>query len=138
MSLQGYKVPQDTEGFDLTPMIDIVFLLIVFFMTVASMITEKKDLNLAVADESVVPKEISNRYTFSIDPQGVYYTSNKELTEEQLRQRISKIVAEHGAATKLVLRVDRKTEHRHVNQLLQICTEYGITDIIFATYETDL
>ena len=55
MSLKGYKLPTGDEGFDLTPMIDVVFLLIVFFMTVASALTTNKlELNLAVFGNSVI------------------------------------------------------------------------------------
>ena len=135
MSLKGYTVPQDDGGFDLTPMIDVVFLLIVFFMTVASMITEKKELNLAVADESIVPKEISNRFTFSVDIDGNYYFGKQALSAEQFKAQVNRI-AKETPGVKLVLRIDRMTEHQYVNQALQICAESGINDIIFATYQS--
>ena len=137
MSLQGYKLPDDNGGFDLTPMIDVVFLLIVFFMTVASMITEKKELNLAVADEAVVPKEISDRFIFSIDPEGSLYVQNQLIDADEAARRLKQIAATHRHA-KLVVRVDRMTEHQYVNQFLGMCADNGISDIIFATYQTDL
>ncbi len=137
MSLKGYTVPQDDGGFDLTPMIDVVFLLIVFFMTVASMITEKKELNLAVADESIVPKEIGNRFTFSIDVDGSLYFGKQLLTAEQFQDKVVRI-AKETPGVKLVLRIDRMTEHQYVNKALQVCAESGINDIIFATYQSAL
>lgn len=137
-SINGYKVPSGVDGFDMTPMIDVVFLLIVFFMTVASMITaDKVDLNLAVAEESAIPRDIKNRYTFSILADGSLYAGPTEVTENRLRELISNVGGQ-GKQSKIVLRVDSNTEHQHVNRILAICTEYGINDIIFATYETDL
>ena len=138
MSLQGYQVPQDDEGFDLTPMIDVVFLLIVFFMTVASMLTaEKVKMNLAVADESAIPKEIKDRFTFSVTQEGLLYAGANQVTEEELARSLARLT-QRGSQIKIVLRADRNTEHQHVNKLLALCAQYGINDIIFATYQTDL
>ncbi|MFP4156910.1 MAG: ExbD/TolR family protein [Opitutales bacterium] len=138
MSLQGYQLPKDDEGFDLTPMIDVVFLLIVFFMTVASMLTaEKIPMNLAVAEESAIPKEIKDRYTFSVTEDGTLYAGANQVTEQEMAENLSRLT-DLGPRIKIVLRADRNTEHQHVNRVLALCAQYGINDIIFATYETDL
>lgn len=138
MSLNGYKLPQGDEGFDLTPMIDVVFLLIVFFMTVASALTTNKlDLNLAVAEESAIPKEIKDRFTVSVSDDGRFYFGVQELSEQQLSERLAKVV-DNNTNIKIVLRAGRMAEHQHVNKLLTLCAENGINDIIFATYQSDL
>ncbi|MDP4609615.1 MAG: biopolymer transporter ExbD [Opitutales bacterium] len=138
MSLKGYKVPNEGEEFDLTPMIDVVFLLIVFFMTVASMLTaDKIDMNLAVAEESAIPKEIKQRYTFSVLNDGTFYSGAKIVSEAELNSELARL-ARINKKMKIVVRADRKTEHQHVNKLLAVCAANGINDIIFATYQSDL
>ena len=138
MSLQGYKVPQEGETFDLTPMIDVVFLLIVFFMTVASMLSaEKVSMNLAVAEESAIPKEIKDRYTFSVTNDGTLYAGANRVSEQELAETLTRITRQ-SSNIKIVLRADRETEHQHVNKVLALCAQYGINDIIFATYQSDL
>ncbi len=138
MSLQGYKVPQEGEGFDLTPMIDVVFLLIVFFMTVASALTTNKlELNLAVAEESAIPKDIKDRFTVSVDSEGRFFFGVQEFSEQQLSDRLAKVVA-NNTNIKIVLRAGRMSEHQYVNKLLTVCAQNGINDIIFATYQSDL
>jgi biopolymer transport protein ExbD len=138
MSVQGYKLPSEGEGFDLTPMIDVVFLLIVFFMTVASLLTaEKIEMNLAVAEESAIPKEIKNRFTLSITNTGALYLGPNNVTQEELSKRLAKFT-QRVDTVKIILRADRLTEHQHINDVLQICAENGITDIIFAAYQTEL
>lgn len=138
MSLKGYKLPQGDEGFDLTPMIDVVFLLIVFFMTVASALTTNKlDLNLAVAEEAAIPKEIKDRFTVSVDNEGSFFFGVQELNEQQLSDRLAKVVADNSNI-KIVLRAGRMAEHQHVNKVLTVCAANGINDIIFATYQSDL
>ena len=138
MSLKGYKVPQEGEGFDLTPMIDVVFLLIVFFMTVASALTTNKlELNLAVAEESAIPKDIKDRFTVSVDSEGRFFFGVQQLSEQQLSDRLAKVVA-NNTNIKIVLRAGRMAEHQYVNKLLTVCAQNGINDIIFATYQSDL
>lgn len=138
MSLKVYKPPADSEGFDLTPMIDVVFLLIVFFMTVASMLTaEKIDMNLAVAEESAIPKEIKDRYTFSVTADGTFYSRANAINEEQLNSEMARLV-EFNPKVKIIVRADSEVEHQYVNKLLSICAQNGISDIIFATYQSDL
>ena len=39
--MKGFKPPESNDSPDLTPMIDVVFLLIVFFMVVAQQLSEK-------------------------------------------------------------------------------------------------
>lgn len=138
MSLKGYKLPQGDEGFDLTPMIDVVFLLIVFFMTVASALTTNKlDLNLAVAEEAAIPKDIKDRFTVSVDAEGQFYFGVQKLTEQELSDKM-KLVASSSNNIKIVLRAGRLAEHQHVNKILTVCAANGINDIIFATYQSDL
>ena len=138
MSFKGYKVPQEGEGFDLTPMIDVVFLLIVFFMTVASALTTNKlELNLAVAEESAIPKDIKDRFTVSVSDEGGFFFGVEELNEQQLSDRLAKVVA-NNTNIKIVLRAGKMAEHQHVNKVLTVCAANGINDIIFATYQSDL
>lgn len=138
MSLKGYKLPQGDEGFDLTPMIDVVFLLIVFFMTVASALTTNKlDLNLAVAEEAAIPKEIKDRFTVSVDAEGKFYFGVQQLSEQELSDRLAQVVKD-SSNIKIVLRAGKMAEHRHVNKVLSVCAKNGINDIIFATYQSDL
>lgn len=138
MSKKGYQVPQDDGGFDLTPMIDVVFLLIVFFMTVASALTTQKfDLNLAVAEEGVIPEDITNRFSCSVSKEGKFYVLRQEVTLEELGQRLSRIRKDQPQI-KIVLRADKMTEHQYINDVLTVCAANGINDIIFATYQSDL
>ena len=138
MSLKGYKLPAGDEGFDLTPMIDVVFLLIVFFMTVASALTTNKlELNLAVAEESAIPKDIKDRFTVSVSDEGGFFLGVEELNEQQLSDRLAKVVA-NNTTIKIVLRAGKMAEHQHVNKVLTVCAANGINDIIFATYQSDL
>ena len=65
--MQLWTPNEPADAPDLTPMIDVVFLLIVFFMTEASMIAaEKHPVAMPVALHSRVAKDPAGRLTITI------------------------------------------------------------------------
>lgn len=132
-----WKPEQDDGDVDLTPMIDIVFLLIVFFMTVASVITaEKVPVDMAVALNSTIPEDYGERTTITVRQDGsifagVFPVSLDELTDI-LREEIKA-----DPSVKVYLRADRATEHQFVNDVMEACRSVGLFNIIFAAYQSE-
>lgn len=132
-----WKPEQDDGDVDLTPMIDIVFLLIVFFMTVASVITaEKVPVDMAVALNSTIPEDYGERTTITVQQDGsifagVFPVSLDELTDI-LREEIKA-----DPSVKVYLRADRATEHQFVNDVMEACRSVGLFNIIFAAYQSE-
>ena len=66
-----FEVPDSNDSPDLTPMIDVVFLLIVFFMVVAQQVSEQyvelSDPKLGIASNAKVPESPPNRTIISVD-----------------------------------------------------------------------
>ena len=132
-----WKPEHDDGDVDLTPMIDIVFLLIVFFMTVASVITaEKVPVDMAVALNSTIPEDYGERTTITVRQDGsifagVFPVSLDELTDI-LREEIKA-----DPSVKVYLRADRATEHQFVNDVMEACRSVGLFNIIFAAYQSE-
>ncbi len=122
---------------DLTPMIDIVFLLIVFFMTVANIVTAKSvEIEVPVADQSVVPESREERDVVSLLPDGSIHFGSNPVTLEELQAVVSagkKMRAEY----QLLLRVDATTSYIHTRDVMQACSSVGVVDIIFTTYQSE-
>ncbi|MFO8026094.1 MAG: biopolymer transporter ExbD [Opitutales bacterium] len=125
------------EDVDLTPMIDVVFLLIVFFMTVANMITsEKIEVDMPVAEHSVVPEEFGGRNTITVTRDGSIYAGvypvDLDGLEEILQQELN-----NNDELKVYIRADSYTEHQYINDVMESCAALGIYNVIFAAYQSD-
>lgn len=122
------------EEFDLTPMIDVVFLLIIFFMVVAAEITEKIEIEIPEADKSKVPIDTKGRMQVSLQENGDLYVGLAPVTLEQLAQRVRND-NDTIPGFRVYLRADANVAHEHVQDIMQVCAENGVFDIIFATFQ---
>ena len=126
--------PEEVDPeFELTPMIDVVFLLIAFFMTLISFISaELVELELPEAVEASIPEEPGDRQYISIDREGQLYFGASAITEEALTAQLVALKAELPRL-KVFLRPDSNTAHRHVNTVMKATAKAGIFDLIFAS-----
>ena len=126
--------PDDVDPeFELTPMIDVVFLLIAFFMTLMSFISaELIKLELPTAEEATIPEDPGERQYISVTYDGEVYLGAAPISLDALPSQLSRMRAEIPGL-KLYLRSDGVTAHRHVNAIMEACAKAGIFDIIFAT-----
>ena len=114
-------------------MIDVVFLLIAFFMTLISFISaELVELELPEAVEASIPEEPGDRQYISIDREGQIYFGASAITEEALTAQLVALKAELPRL-KVFLRADSNTAHRHVNSVMKATAKAGIFDLIFAS-----
>ncbi len=123
---------QDPE-FELTPMIDVVFLLIAFFMTLISFISsELIELELPEAEQATIPEEPGERQYISVDLSGQIYLGAVPISEEALTNQLAAIRADLPQL-KVFLRADSNVAHRHVNTVMEATAKAGIFDLIFAS-----
>lgn len=126
----------DDVGFQLAPMIDMTFLLLIFFMVTTKISREqlKVDIRLPTAANAVIPDDVSNRDIISIDGNGEYWIGQRmvgkdELTE-YLRQRF-----EDFPPLKIYVRADMETPGRKIKEFMRIAADVGAINIIFGTYQ---
>ena len=127
---------QEPEDFQMAPMIDMVFLLLVFFMTVASVAKSQRqiELELPESEESIVPEDASGRGILSVDAAGAYFIGDQPHTIESIQTAIRARI-QSDPSTQVQVRADQATEYAAVQRLLKAASEAGAYEIIYATYQ---
>ena len=135
------RLPEfDDLSIDMSPMIDLVFLLLIFFMTSSTIITYLKDkaVSLPVATDARVPKLITPRVVVNVYPDGAFADERgRALNQTSLRAYLNQ-AATKEPDVRLLVRPDRSVAHASVQALLKEARGAGIHDIIFAAYTSDL
>lgn len=126
----------EPEDFAMTPMIDMVFLLLVFFMTVSTLAQadKKLDLDLAESNSSQVPKQLEDRGALSIDQTGKIYLGQRLVSLKEM-QRTIKGELQANPELKIQIRADAQTPYRSIEPVLNACSEVGAYSIIYSTYQ---
>ena len=121
----------------MAPMIDVVFLLIIFFMVAADMNQrERVPVIIPVASHSVRPEDPSGRGTITVKTNGDIFAGSEQVTADQLYD-LARVRLTENPHFKLFLRADRKTPHEYIREVMKVAAEAGVVDIIFASYSTE-
>lgn len=122
----------------MTPMIDMVFLLLVFFMTVSTLAQadRAKKLDLPESSESDVPEveNLSNRGTISLDADGAIYLGMEPLSLDDMQASMRQSLQENPDL-RIHLRADQAVPYSEIKKVLKACAEVGAYEVIYATYQ---
>lgn len=126
---------KEEAQFAMAPMIDMVFLLLVFFMCASHLTREQKlPLEIPVADKGVVPKERPERWTVNITREGDVYSGNALVTIEELQSLLEERLAANPKES-VYLRADMDTRHEEIKKVMSAMAELGVDDFIFGVYK---
>ncbi len=127
---------QEDVSFQLAPMIDMTFLLLVFFMVTTKISKEqlKVDIKLPIASNSVIPNDISNRDIISLDGEGNIFIGDRPANEKELAVHLKQRFADFPPL-RLYVRADGKTPGKKIKDIMRIAAEAGAIDVIFGSYQ---
>jgi len=124
---------------NMSAMIDLVFLLLIFFMVTAKMVTapQIENLDIPVANAARPVKDIKGRVMINITRDGTLLdsTGSNRLTPFDVEQ-LARRARESNPAAKLQIRADHEVPHKHVKEVMKASAAGGITDVAFSTYQT--
>jgi biopolymer transport protein ExbD len=123
---------------DLSPMIDLVFLLLIFFMVAANIITFPKDPNIVipVASDAQVPTLVDGRVVINVYIDGtIKDVEGNTLSIDALAQKIS-TARSTNPNTRLHLRAHKDVPYKHIQTVSRASATAGVPTVIFSTYQT--
>ncbi len=130
------RVVREAEDFQMAPMIDMVFLLLVFFMCVSSLAQADKSLPLDLPEsaESEVPDDLSNRGVVSVQRNGDVFVGVTPVSLKNLGDRLRAEFERHPGL-KVQVRADGRAPFSVIKPVLKVCAEAGAAEIIYATHQ---
>ena len=122
---------------DITPLIDVVFLLLIFFM-VSTTFEKQAKLKIDLPEASAKAQlQESQSVVIAIDAQGHYHINDRQLVNSQketLKLALQKTVGDNKE-TSLILRADGRTPHQAVVNAMDVAAQLGLTRLSIATLD---
>jgi biopolymer transport protein ExbD len=136
--------PGDECALDMSPMIDMVFLLLIFFVVNSSAIVVKQDADIRppVADKGKKQEEVNGRIVVNVfqdgsykDEMGVVLSSDEDIFDlVKTKRELNEL---RGYKSKLHLRGDKEAVFKHSRKAIAASAKAGVDQVMFATYVTD-
>ncbi len=121
----------------MTPMIDVVFLLIIFFLVSSHLAKQENSvqLDLPLADASIADETNSSVVVVNILPDGVWQLGAAEVSEVQLASALTQRSIGSPDGLRLKIRTDKSVPYARIEPILRAAAEAGIGDIVFSVYD---
>jgi len=139
MNLRGGNRKGREPEVNLTSLIDVVFLLLIFFM-VSTTFTRESDITIDLPQSS--SKEVTDDQKpleLMIDQRGLYFINDQRVTStstDMLKRALKKLTADMKDP-RLVIRADGNAPHQSVITAMDAARQLGIVKITFATRQDD-
>jgi biopolymer transport protein ExbD len=133
------RIPTRTQDrgftFNITPLIDVVFLLIIFFLVASHFIRNEnvERIELPLASQGKDDEDSPSRLVVTVMPDGELMHGTTSIPREEFEQLLRFLILKHGvAATELRIRADRNVAFSKVEPLLLTAARQGVTRVRFS------
>ena len=126
----------DDPELNITPLIDIVFLLLIFFM-VSTTFRQEFEVGINLPSASSENRMVDKVLEITIDAQGRFFVNQKQLVNTQsdtLRRALSKVAGDDRSLP-VILSADAQTPHQAVITALDVAKQLGFSKLTFATQQ---
>ena len=125
------KTIEEEPRLGITALIDIVFLLLIFFMLTSHFdVASGVLIKLPKAVQRIYGTE-NDRVTLVIDSAGNTYLEGQKVDERRLHKRLQDLVERHDLVN-LVLQADKDVKHGRVVQIMDLAKTAGVQSVIIA------
>src|SRR5262245_37982165 len=118
------RTVEGTVGFNMTPMIDVVFQLIIFFLLSSHLAKQEKQLPLALPTAASAQPAASDdrpRLTINVLADGTLLVANRPIALAELATLLRERKAAHGDRLEVRIRADRSVPYSHIEPVLPLC-----------------
>ncbi len=119
-----------SSGLEMTPMIDIVFLLMIFFLVASKLDEADRAIDVVLPDASAA-KPLTARpreFVINIDRSGNFFAGARPVRLEELEQLLFQAAADNPQQQTVIVRGDEEVPHKFVVAAMNACVQAGIDD----------
>lgn len=131
---------QEPVDVNLTPLIDVVFLLLIFFMVTTTFDRNASiKIDLPTADNTALEQK-RDKLELLIDSQGRYYVNGREVLNskpETLFQAMTHVLNDMDEVPPLVISADANVNYQSVVTAMDIAGRLGLTNFSMATTQSE-
>jgi len=134
------NIPTDDNpeelALNLTPMIDVVFLLLIFFMVATTFLDPEReiDLELPPADSATISADELDEIVVNVLRNGTYVLAGRNLDADGMLE-VLRIAARRDPETPVTIRGDAQVAYEAVVRVLDACGVAGLANLSVATLE---
>lgn len=124
---------------NITPLIDVVFLLLIFFM-VSTTFQRESEITIDLPESSGdAPETKKQTIEISIDAQGRYFVNQRRIKDSDIKTLKKAISITRGDTKepKLIISADKMTPHQSVVRAMDAARQLGLIHLTFATTQSN-
>ncbi len=130
MKVRRHATPPDDTGIDLTPMLDVIFIMLIFFIVTTTFVREAGiEINRPAAETAT--KQEQNNILVAISPEGEIWIDGQRVDIRELRGLIRKLKSEHPEAA-VIIQADREARAGLLVQAMDQARLAGVRDVAVA------
>lgn len=130
-----FKKGRAIGALSLTPLIDVVFLLLIFFLVATRFAEEEREMDVVLPEASAArPMIVEPKQLFvNIDRDGRYFVSGAELDPMQLEQALFQAWTNNPTQQEVIIRGDKSAAWEHIALAMNLCNKANIRNYKVAT-----
>ena len=128
------KTAEEDIEVDMSPMIDMVFLLLIFFIVASIVIDEKVPIEIPNAAYAKVPEDTTGRLVVSVNKDDKMFIGPMPVDIEQLKERLE-IELEADPNLRILIRSGGDVKYKTNEKIMVACAQVGASDLIYSAFE---
>lgn len=129
---KGRGAQEESSEIDLTPMLDVVFIMLIFFIVTASFVKEVGiDVNMPESQDQPPPEDAEQNILVTVTANNEIWMEQRRVDVRAVRANIERMHAEFPKAA-VIIRADGKSEAKTYVAIADAAREAGVFDVTLA------
>ena len=133
MNLRGHA-PLHHPGIQLAPLVDVLLLLLIFFLLTWNAARTENELDVRVPKASAAKEKSApiGDVVVNVKADGNVVVNKRAMTNAELKEKLTELVRLYPDQA-IIIRGDEAGAYKNIIGVLNICSEVGVTNVAFAT-----